>query len=82
MNMAERYIGTLQDAMLLFADKSHEKKGPLYGVPVFSKKTKKKHKKHTFIKVCEVCGKAYKGNIGLSIHKKKVHGIDGKWLQK
>lgn len=31
----------------------------------------KKHKKHNHIKVCEYCGKGYKGLIGLGIHKSK-----------
>ena len=31
----------------------------------------RKHKKHNYIKICEFCGKGYKGLIGLGIHKSK-----------
>lgn len=32
---------------------------------------KSKRKKPLFVKKCEYCGKGFKGNIGLGIHKKK-----------
>jgi len=33
----------------------------------------KKHKKHNHKKLCEGCGKTFKGNLGLGIHKSKAH---------
>lgn len=33
--------------------------------------TKRKHKKHMHMKMCELCGNLYKGNIGLGIHMAK-----------
>lgn len=66
-------VASLQMAVIAMGGKVHK---------VEKVSAKKKHKKHNFFKACGTCGKAYKGNLGLSIHKKKVHGIDGKWLQK
>jgi len=37
----------------------------------------RKHKKHNFVKKCDRCGKGYKGNIGLGIHKAKCHKVSG-----
>lgn len=39
----------------------------------------KKHKKHQFIKRCDVpgCDRDFKGAIGLASHQAKIHGIRG-----
>lgn len=36
---------------------------------------KRKHKKHTYRKVCDICGLDFKGGAGLSIHRYKRHGL-------
>lgn len=33
-----------------------------------AKKEVKKHKKHQHIKICPICGKKCRGNIGLNVH--------------
>lgn len=38
-----------------------------------SRKQHRKHKLHTFMKVCPDCGQEYKGNIGLGKHKAFAH---------
>lgn len=43
---------------------------------------KRKHKKHTFKKSCNECGKTFRGTHGLSVHNSRIHGIPGKWLTK
>jgi len=35
----------------------------------------KKRKKHAFKKSCEVCGKEFKGLIGIGIHRSKMHPL-------
>lgn len=35
----------------------------------------KKHRKHNFKKVCEVCGKVCRGKKGLGIHMAKRHKV-------
>lgn len=40
-------------------------------------KKHKPHKKHEFLKRCDVCGKGFKGNKSIALHKSKAHGIKG-----
>ena len=37
----------------------------------------KPHKKHDFLKKCDICGKGFKGNRSFGLHKAKAHGIKG-----
>lgn len=44
-------------------------------------KKHKPHKKHEFLKRCEICGKGWKGIRSLGLHKYKAHGIKGaQWV--
>jgi hypothetical protein len=35
----------------------------------------RKHKRHSFLKKCDVCGKEYRGLIGLNSHRSRAHHI-------
>ena len=70
---------TNAEALKLFSFALDEKKvTEVVRDKISESKTEKKRKKYCVKKVCDRCGKAYKGNMGLAIHMSTMHGVKSK----
>lgn len=63
------------EALKLFSFALDEKKVPEI---VKESTTEKKRKKYQVKKVCDRCGKVYKGAMGLGVHMSSAHGVKAK----
>jgi hypothetical protein len=52
------------------------------GVVEVKVKEPKKHKKHEFKKPCDICGKMFKGNRAIAIHKFYTHKVKSENYEK
>lgn len=72
-----KHIGFLAE-YIASAQSGKEKYKEDYKEPEQPVKTSPRKKYYKKTKVCTECGKVFRGDIGLGIHKRKIHGVLGK----